>query len=328
MSALVEARHLSYAFPARGGFLWKKGGVKAVRDVNLTVSRGEVLGVVGESGCGKSTLGRLLLGLLHPSGGEILHEGRDMAGLSAAELQRRRSQMQIVFQDPFGSLDPRRKVGAQIADGIRLHRTVPRDQVFARVVELLEKVGLGRQHYDRLPHQFSGGQLQRLAIARALATDPSFIVADEPVSALDVSVQAQILNLIIELQRDLGLSIVFISHDLHVVRYICRRIVIMYLGNIVEEGDVEQIFENAAHPYTRMLLASAPSIKRVGVKLTAVASGDIPSPGTVAAGCPFRTRCGRRIDRCATDAPPLTAAVGNHSYACWNPELRAVGDAP
>jgi ABC-type oligopeptide transport system ATPase subunit len=260
--ALVQAEGLWRSFRARHGLFAQRADIMAVRDVNLRIGRGEAVGVVGESGCGKSTLGRMLLGLLPPLRGRVLFDGQDLNGLGHSHLRRLRRRMQMIFQDPYASLDPRRPVGRQIGDGFLIHDLCDSSTVPDRVIELLKLVSLDPTHAERLPHEFSGGQRQRIAIARALATRPDFVVADEPVSALDVSVQAQILNLLADLRAELGLALLFISHDLHVVRHLCERVVVMYLGRIVEEGKAEDVFRAPAHSYTRALIAASPSIRR------------------------------------------------------------------
>src|SRR4051794_25978824 len=257
-TALVRADALSATFQIRLG-LWGSAAILAVREVDLEVRRGEALGIVGESGCGKSTLGRLLLGLLPPSRGRAVFDGQDLAALKAPARRALRRRMQMVFQDPYGSLDPRRRVGDQIADGLFIHDLVKVGAAREKVTALLRQVGLEPAHATRFPHEFSGGQRQRIAIARALAPQPEFVVADEPVSALDVSVQAQVINLLAELRQQLGLTLLFISHDLHVVRHLCDRVAVMYLGRIVEEGATEAIFRGPAHPYTRALIAATPT---------------------------------------------------------------------
>src|SRR5215475_7902315 len=257
---LVRADNVSRSFRGRAGW-FTRTEVRAVREVDLTIGRGEAVGVVGESGCGKSTLGRLLLHLLPPTSGHIVFDGCTLHDLTPAMRRHLRARMQMVFQDPYGSLDPRRTAGAQIADGLLIHGLADRRQAHLRVKALLRRVGLDASHADRLPHEFSGGQRQRIAIARALATEPDFIVADEPVSALDVSVQAQIIALLAELRSAFGLALLFISHDLHVVRHLCERVVVMYLGRVVEQGNAAEIFRAPAHPYTRALIAATPSIR-------------------------------------------------------------------
>jgi ABC-type oligopeptide transport system ATPase subunit len=257
MTALVRAEGLSKWFPPRG--LFRRGrAVQAVTDVTLSIGEHEAVGLVGESGSGKSTIGRLLLGLIPPSAGRIILDGVDLVAANAATLRRLRRRMQIVFQDPYSSLDPRRKVGPQVADGLAIHRLLPARQRRERVQDLLTQVGLQPEHADRYPHEFSGGQRQRIGIARALATGPDFVVADEPVSALDVSVQAQVLAVLADLRTRLGLALLFISHDLPVVRSLCDRVVVLYLGRIMEEGPAGRVLERPSHPYTRALLSATP----------------------------------------------------------------------
>ena len=303
---LLRGEALTRAFHRRGSFLGRGAPVMALRGVNVSVHRGEAVGVVGESGCGKSTLGRVLLHLLTPSSGRVLFEGSDLAQQSAARLRALRRRMQIVFQDPYGSLDPRRTVGAQIADGMLIHGLARGEAADQAVGGLLRQVGLDPDHARRLPHEFSGGQRQRIAIARALATEPDFIVADEPVSALDVSIQAQVVNLLADLRADLGLALLFISHDLHVVRHLCDRVIVMYLGRIMEEGPAAELFRAPAHPYTRALLAATPSIRHRGAAAAPVA-GEAPSIANPPSGCGFRTRCPFAKPACAETVPPLTA---------------------
>jgi oligopeptide/dipeptide ABC transporter ATP-binding protein len=314
---LVKACGLGRNFPMRQGLLGQPRDIWAVRDVNLSVSKGETVGVVGESGCGKSTLGRMMMGLDRPTTGTIEFDGRDLSGMPAAERRRLARRMQMVFQDPFGSLDPRRSVGAQLADGLRIHDIVPSEEIDAEVVRLIEQVGLSRDAIRRRPHEFSGGQRQRIAVARALTTRPDFIVADEPVSALDVSIQAQVVNLLMDLRSDLDLAMLFISHDLHVVRHLCDRIVVMYLGRIVEEGPAAQVFGTPAHPYTRALLESTPSLKPRETSLDdRVLPGELPSPMNPPSGCPFRTRCPIAEAACARAVPPLISQGNGWRAAC------------
>lgn len=313
---LVEARSLARNFPTRHGLFGHSHDVWAVRDVSLSIARGETVGIVGESGCGKSTLGRMLMGLDRPTTGQVTFDGRDLAALSGGEQRQLSRRMQMVFQDPFGSLDPRRTIGAQVADGLHTHRIVPRSEVGAEVARLLEQVGLPAAAAARRPHEFSGGQRQRIAVARALSTRPDFIVADEPVSALDVSIQAQVVNLLMDLRRDLDLAMLFISHDLHVVRHLCTRIVVMYLGRIVEEGPAEQVFGTPAHPYTRALLAATPSLHPRPDDGTTILPGELPSPANPPSGCPFRTRCPLAEPACAEAVPPLSPVDEGWKAAC------------
>ena len=314
---LVQARGLGRNFPQRQGLLGRARDVWAVRDVSLSIARGETVGVVGESGCGKSTLGRMMLGLDTPTRGQMLFEGRDLASLAGAEKRRLSRRMQMVFQDPFGSLDPRRTIGAQIGDGLRIHQIVPRRDIRAEVARLLDQVGLPSAAAERRPHEFSGGQRQRIAVARALSTRPDYIVADEPVSALDVSIQAQVVNLLMDLRRDLDLAMLFISHDLHVVRHLCTRIVVMYLGRIVEEGPADKVFGAPAHPYTRALLSATPSLHpRDKDSLHGVLPGELPSPANPPSGCPFRTRCPVAEPQCAAAVPDFRTLAPGWKAAC------------
>lgn len=314
---LVEARDLGRNFPMRKGFLGQRQDVWAVRDVSLAIAAGETVGVVGESGCGKSTLGRMMLGLDTPTRGNVSFDGRDLVGVTGTSRRKLARRMQMVFQDPFGSLDPRRTVDAQIADGLRTHDIVPASQIKTEVGQLLDQVGLSAAAAKRRPHEFSGGQRQRIAVARALSTRPDFIVADEPVSALDVSIQAQVVNLLIDRREALNLAMLFISHDLHVVRHLCTRIVVMYLGRIVEEGPAEKVFGNPAHPYTKALLVSTPSLHpRKGDKKDAILPGELPSPANPPSGCPFRTRCPVAEDACAAAVPEYREAGQGWRVAC------------
>jgi oligopeptide/dipeptide ABC transporter ATP-binding protein len=321
---LVWAENVSRSFRGRAGWL-KRTEIKAVQEVNLVVGRGEALGVVGESGCGKSTLGRMLLHLLPPTSGQVLFEGRALHDLTPATRRRLRARMQMIFQDPYGSLDPRRSAFDQIADGILIHGLADRVTAQARVADLLRRVGLDPGHARRLPHEFSGGQRQRIAIARALATEPDFIVADEPVSALDVSVQAQIVTLLAELRSSFGLALVFISHDLHVVRHLCERVIVMYLGRVVEEATAADLFRAPAHPYTRALIAATPSIRARARSRDAVLSGELPSPASPPSGCVFRTRCPHAVAGCAETVPPLRDLAPGRRVACIRDDVVAQG---
>ena len=307
MNVLMQADGVGRQFGTR------RNAVQAVSDVSLRLGRGEALGLVGESGSGKSTLGRLLLGLLPPSTGTIRFDGAPLPATPGPALRRR---MQLVFQDPYASLDPRRRVGAQIADGLAIHRIGPRAEHPARVAALLEQVGLEPAHADRYPHEFSGGQRQRIGIARALAPGPDLLVADEPVSALDVSVQAQVLALLADLRARLGLALLFISHDLAVVRHLCDRVAVMYLGRVVEEGPSASLFAAPRHPYTQALLSASPQLDPALRRTRITLHGEPPSPMAPPSGCVFRTRCSLAIASCA-EAVPAWRDLGNgHRVAC------------
>jgi oligopeptide/dipeptide ABC transporter ATP-binding protein len=311
---LVEVRGLSRQFGKKG---WRSGSSSlfyAVKDVDLVIAKGEAVGVVGESGCGKSTLGRMILRLLTPTEGTIDFAGQDISRLSDRQMRPLRQRMQMIFQDPFGSLDPKRRIGDQIADALKVHKLMDAKQARARVDELLVQVGLKPEHADRRPHEYSGGQRQRVAIARALAPNPDFIVADEPIASLDVSIQAQVVNLLADLRAKMGLSLLFISHDLHVVRHLCDRIVVMYLGRVVEEGTAQEVFNSPRHPYTRILLEASPSLKS-GQKIKSL-KGEIPSPANPPSGCGFRTRCPMAISACAEIEPPLVRSADRRGVAC------------
>ncbi len=324
MTKLVRAEHLTRHFAPHG--LFARGRpVQAVTDVSLEINRGEALGLVGESGSGKTTIGRLMLGLLPPSSGRVLLDGRDLAEAGAAELTRLRRRMQLVFQDPYASLDPRRIVGAQIADGLAIHAIVPAGGRAQRVGELLEQVGLPRAHADRYPHEFSGGQRQRIGLARALATGPEFLVADEPVSALDVSVQAQVLALVAELRSRLGLALLFISHDLSVVRSLCDRVMVLYLGRVMEEGPAAEVLVAPRHPYTLALLSAAPSLDAATRRTRILLAGDPPSPSDPPSGCVFRTRCPWVLPACAEGVPALRMVGAGHRVACVREDVGASG---
>ena len=313
---LVEARSLVKHFRSGGGFLGgKREVVHAVEDVSLTVHEGETLGVVGESGCGKSTLGRLLLRLLEPTSGTVTFDGRDLGTLSARELRRLRREMQIVFQDPYGSLDPRMKVGAIVAEGLEIHDLARGAAKRAEVERLLLEVGLRPEHADRYPHEFSGGQRQRIGIARALAVGPRFVVCDEPVSALDVSVQAQVINLLADLQQKHGLAYFFVAHDLRVVAHLSHRIAVMYLGRVVEIGTTDHLLDDPRHPYTRALLSAVPEPDPAHRAKRMALAGDVPSPFAPPPGCPFHPRCQWAEERCRVERPAL-AGDAAHAVAC------------
>ena len=305
---LVIAEDLTRRFAVRGLFR-RARPVQAVTGVSLTIARGETVGLVGESGSGKSTFGRMALGLLPPSGGRVLFDGIDLAQAGPSQRRALRRRMQIVFQDPHSSLDPRRPIGAQVADGLAIHRLLPAAERRARVEELLAQVGLPPAHADRYPHEFSGGQRQRVGIARALSTGPEFLVADEPVSALDVSVQAQVLALMADLRSRLGLALLFISHDLAVVRSLCDRVVVMYLGRVMEQGPVARVFEAPRHPYTKALLSAVPRLDPLARRTRVLLPGDPPSPSDPPSGCVFRTRCAIATSACAQEVPVLRDGV-------------------
>ena len=310
MSALLELDGVVKRFPVRDALGRRAGAVHAVDGVSLSVAQGETLAIVGESGCGKSTLGRLMLNLITPDSGSVRFGGEDLVRLSPAAMRARRRDMQLIFQDPFASLDPRMTVEQAVAEPLRLHRIVPRSEERARVADLLSRVGLRPELARRWPHEFSGGQRQRVAIARALASQPKLIVGDEPVSALDVSVQAQVVNLLSDLIRDLGLTFVLISHDLGVVRHVADRVAVMYLGRIVEQGPAEDVLSAPKHPYTRALLAAVPGH---GVKAPPL-EGDVPSPIAPPPGCRFHTRCPFAEAQCRVTQPELAGAP--HAVAC------------
>jgi len=320
---VLQVESLVKHFPLTRGIVFQRqyGAVKAVDDVSFELRRGETLGIVGESGCGKSTLARLLMRLETPTTGRVMLEGRDVHQLSGGDLRRVRRNLQMVLQDPYTSLNPRMTVGDIVGEPFAIHPEVaPRGSRQGRVQELLDRVGLNPEHINRYPHQFSGGQRQRIGIARALALDPEVIVCDEPVSALDVSIQAQVINLLERLQDDLGLSYVFIAHDLSVVRHISNRVAVMYLGRFAEIGTREEIYERPTHPYTQALLSSAPVPDPTarGTRTAVRLEGDVPSPANPPSGCRFRTRCWKATDRCATEEPALVARpdADPHLSAC------------
>jgi oligopeptide/dipeptide ABC transporter ATP-binding protein len=295
---LLAVEELSKHFPARGG-----GRLHALNGVSLVQARGETIGIVGESGCGKSTLARTVLRLIEPSGGRVRFEGEDLGALSPRALRRRRRDMQIVFQDPYAALDPRVRIGKALEEPLVIHRQGDWRARRAKVRELLALVGLADDAAARYPHEFSGGQRQRIGIARALAVDPKLVVLDEPVSALDVSIQSQILNLLVELRARLALSYLFISHDLAVIRYISERVAVMYLGQIVELGAAATIYESAAHPYTKALLSAIPQPDPARRRSRIVLTGDVPNPEHPPPGCPFHPRCPQAFERCRHEAP-------------------------
>ncbi|MBY0553535.1 dipeptide ABC transporter ATP-binding protein [bacterium] len=315
---ILEAKSIRKYFPIKKGFFMREvGQVKAVEEINLAVRRGETLGLVGESGCGKSTLGRTLIRLYEPTSGEIKFDGSDFRNLSGAELRQKRRDIQMIFQDPYASLDTRMTVGQIIEQPFKIHGLLPdKKEREERVKELLQLVGLKASHVNRYPHEFSGGQRQRISIARAVALNPKLIICDEPVSALDVSIQAQVLNLLKDLQERLNLTYIFISHDLSVIEHVCDRIAVMYLGRIVEIATRDELFKNPKHPYTRALMSSIPSIGTGKKKMSKILSGEIPSPINPPKGCAFHPRCPHKIKECSEITPQLRGDSPQHLKAC------------
>ena len=311
MTALIEVRNLSKHYPSRDG----KGLVRAVNDVSFALEAGRTLGIVGESGCGKSTLARLVLRLIEPTGGDVLFNGESLLAIDGMALRRRRRDIQIVFQDPYASLDPRMNVAAIISEPLDIHGIGTRAERQAKVLELLDLVGLDRGAAAKYPHEFSGGQRQRIGIARAIALEPKLVVLDEPVSALDVSIQSQILNLLIELRQRLKLSYIFISHDLSVVEHVSDEVAVMYLGRIVEYGMAERVFGSPLHPYTQALISAVPEVDPKCKKPRIVLSGDPPNPENIPQGCPFHPRCRSAMASCK-DTPPALKDTQGRTVAC------------
>lgn len=314
---LLEVKNLKQYFPVRAG-LMRTIPLKAVEDVSFTIGRGETLGLVGESGCGKTTVGRTILRLYEPTAGEVIFDGEPV---TAKNITHMRKQMQMVFQDPYSSLDPRMTVEDIIGEPLDVHKLyASRAERREKILELMATVGLNAEHATRYAHEFSGGQRQRIGIARALAVNPKFIVCDEPVSALDVSIQAQVINMFEELQEKLGVAYLFIAHDLLVVRHISKRIAVMYLGKIVEVADSDELNENPQHPYTQSLLSAVPipdpDVTRARQRI--VLEGDVPSPLNMPTGCSFRTRCRYATEQCAKECPALADRGDGHFVACWN----------
>ncbi len=314
---LLEIRNLKKHFPVGDGLFSRgKGAVKAVDGVNLTIEEGETVGLVGESGCGKSTLGRTILRLIEPTSGEVVFQGKNLLTMSQRELREIRRQMQIIFQDPYASLNPRMRVGEIVGEGLEIHKLAKGKAKRDRVMELLHQVGLREDHIERYPHEFSGGQRQRIGIARALAVSPKFIVCDEPVSSLDVSIQAQIINLLQELQEKMHLTYLFISHDLRVVEHLSHRVAIMYLGKVVEIAKSDTIYRDAKHPYTRALLSAVPIPNMSLKKERIVLEGDVPSPVNPPPGCTFHPRCSYREALCSQSEPALDFGADGHGVSC------------
>ncbi len=323
---ILEAKDLKLHFPIEEGLLLKKtvGHVRAVDGVSFSINKGETLGLVGESGCGKSTTARAIAQLYKPTGGEVLFQGRNLPDLGPQELLRARQDMQMVFQDPYASLNPRMTVRNIIAEPINIYRKqgllrLDSREIELRVEELMERVGLSKYYKNRYPHEFSGGQRQRIGIARALALNPKLILLDEPVSALDVSIQSQILNLLTQLQKEMGLTYLFIAHDLAVIEYISTRVAVMYLGKIVEVARSSELYKNPQHPYTQALLSAAPipdpKVERQRQRI--ILSGDVPSPDKERHGCYFYDRCPKRMDRCRESIPELKKTEDGHEVACY-----------
>lgn len=314
---LVDVQHLKQHFPIRAG-MFKTIPLKAVDDVSFTINAGETLGLVGESGCGKTTVGRSLLRLYEPTDGKVLFKGEEVTNKNITQM---RKQMQMVFQDPYSSLNPRMTVEDIIGEPLDVHHLYSnRKERREKILELMSYVGLNAEHATRYAHEFSGGQRQRIGIARALAVDPKFIVCDEPVSALDVSIQAQVINMFEELQEKLGVAYLFIAHDLLVVHHISKRIAVMYLGKIVEIADADDLNDNPIHPYTQSLLSAVPipDPKQARAQKRIVLEGDVPSPLHLPTGCPFRTRCRYATEQCTMECPTLTDRGNGHLVSCWN----------
>ncbi|MDX9801558.1 MAG: ATP-binding cassette domain-containing protein [Spirochaetia bacterium] len=317
-SIIMEVNDLVCHFSIKGqGFLGKRKKLRAVDGISFDVARGKTFGIVGESGCGKSTTAKLVLNMIPPTSGEVVFNGLDMTSLRPSKWRRLRAEMQMMFQDPLGALDPYMTIGKQIKEPLDIHRTGDSNKRKEKVLELLESVGMENYMYDRYPHEISGGQRQRAVLARALILEPQLLVCDEPISALDVSIQAQVVNLLKNIQKERGITYIFISHDLRIVKHICDRVAVMYLGKIVEEADRRELFNNTAHPYTRALISSIPipdpSLKRE----TIILPGDPPSPVNLPSGCRFASRCPIVIDKCRESEPPLEDIGNNHKAACY-----------
>lgn len=315
---LLEVKHLKKFFPSKSAFLSKeKTFIKAVDDVSFSLMPKETLGVVGESGCGKSTMGRSVLRLIEPTEGEILYQGRDFRKAAGSALRNMRSEMQIIFQDPYASLNPRMTVGEVIAEPLNIQkRYSSKEETRAEVLKVMEVVGLNPKYYNRYPHEFSGGQRQRIGIARAIVLSPSLVVCDEPVSALDVSIQSQVLNLLRQLQDSMGMAYIFISHNLSVIKHISDRVMVMYLGHVVEMADKKELFSNPSHPYTQALLSAIPVPERNSSRKKIILQGDLPSPANPPSGCVFHTRCFMAQEICSAEPPALKDIGNGHMCAC------------
>lgn len=319
--ALLEVKNLVKHFPVKGGVLNRVvGKVHAVNGVSFNIDKGETLGIVGESGCGKSTLGKVVIRLLEATDGTVKYDDTDLTQLDHSEMMPFRRRMQIIFQDPYSSLNPRLTVNALLKEAIRFHGIVDRAQMDDYITDLIKKVGMRPDSKPKFPHEFSGGQRQRLGIARALALKPEFIVADEPVSALDVSIQAQVLNLMMDLKEEFGLTLMFISHDLKVIEHFCDRVLVMYLGHVVEELPCQDLHERAEHPYTKALLGANPIDDPDDRRPLTVLQGDVPSPFNPPKGCPFAGRCEVKQERCEREMPPLEIKSSGQPVACWEVE--------
>ncbi|HHN81513.1 MAG TPA: dipeptide ABC transporter ATP-binding protein [Methanomicrobia archaeon] len=316
MKSLLEVENLKKYFEHRGGMFRATEYLKAVDDVSFEIKKGETFGLVGESGCGKSTCGKTILKLHQPTAGSIRYDGVDISGFSRKQMLPYRRKMTITYQDPFGSLDPRMTVGDIISEPMEVHKLYGREERENKVMEITELVGLTAEQVSRYPHEFSGGQRQRIGIARSLALDPEFIVADEPVSALDVSIQAQIINLLYDLQKELDLTYLFIAHDLAVVKHICERIAVMYLGKVVEIADKKELFRNPMHPYTKALMSSVPIPNPHRRTEQIILTGDVPSPVNPPPGCHFHNRCPSAMERCSAEEPELVEVEKDHFVSC------------
>ncbi len=315
---LVEVNNLVKYFPVRSGLLQRVSAhVKAVDDVSFFIYEGETFGLVGESGCGKTTIGRTILRLVPATSGDVIFDGRELFELNASDLKKMRQDIQIIFQDPYSSLDPRMPIGESISEGLRIHTDKSAQERYDVVVEMLTRVGMRADHARRYPHEFSGGQRQRIGIARALALRPKFIVCDEPVSALDVSIQAQVLNILKELQKDFGLTYLFIAHNLSVVEHFSDRVGVMYLGKMVEMSSRDDLYADPLHPYTQALMSAIPVPDPMARRQRVILQGDVPSPLNPPSGCRFHTRCPLAFDKCSQEEPPFKDYGNDHYAACW-----------